>query len=235
MNKVYMRPLVFIILAILAGCSPSEPAKDGSIVVRNDAQGAYVKKVESISSDAASALTALSPLVQEGVPRQLNDAQALRLATIAPPSVAKVEEYKKILATNDSKAVANLLKENKQIQSENNDLRKKVGEAEAIANDAEAVADLYERKAARLTKNNLLLVSGLIGAGLFVIGLLAVAFTPFKKSGGTVMAGSVLAFGAAWLFDNSWFAPIAGTSFGLVCVSLLAIFGKWAWDKFKSV
>jgi hypothetical protein len=64
------------------------------------------------------------------------------------------------------------------------------------------------------------------GLGLFVTGLLVVAFTPFKKSGAIVMGGGSLAMASLWIFDSQWFTYIAGGSIGIVAVSLLAVLIK---------
>ena len=58
------------------------------------------------------------------------------------------------------------------------------------------------------------------GLGLFTAGLLALAFTPFKKSAGIVMAGGMLAMASAWIFDTTWFAWIVGVPMGVSVIGI---------------
>ena len=59
------------------------------------------------------------------------------------------------------------------------------------------------------------------GLGLFVAGVMAMAFTPFKKSAGIVMAGGMLAMASAWVFESTWFIWIVGGAIGITTLSIL--------------
>jgi hypothetical protein len=206
----------YIILAfLLTGCTsepqppPAAPAK-----VENKEKDKYIEKVEAIVSDSASALTAVVPVLDKGTVREVVEAQVTRLSGVAKPSVAKTQEFQKIIATNDKKAVEKDKKEASKVDAETDALWLMVEEKDYELMEAHTRADAE-------FKQKVLWQFSTAGLGLFTIGLLALALTPFKKSAGTVMAGGMLAMASAWIFDSTWFTWIMGGSLGVAALSIV--------------
>jgi hypothetical protein len=201
----------FLVLALLlCGCSSApKPLPTISVEPQNKEKDQYIQKVESVVSDSASALTAVVPVLDKGTVREVVEAQVTRLSGVAKPSVAKVEEFTRIIKQNDSKAVEKDKKEASKVDAETTALYEMVEQKDYEIAEAHARADAE-------FKQKVLWKFSTAGLGLFVTGLLVVAFTPFKKNGAVVMAGGALAMASLWVFDSQWFTWIIGGSLGIV-------------------
>ena len=211
----------FILPALfLLGCSTApKPLPPAPVETKNQEKDKYITRVEDIVSDSASALTAVVPSLDKGNVRGLVEAQVTRLSGVSKPSVAKVEEYTRIIKQNDSKAVENDKKEASKVDEETTALYAMVEQKDYELAEAHSRADAE-------FKQKVLWQFSTAGIGLFVVGVLVTAFTPFKKSGAIVMGGGTLAMASLWIFDSQWFTYIAGGSVGLVAVSLIAVLIK---------
>ena len=190
------------------------------VETQNKEKDNYITKVESIVSDSASALTAVVPVLDKGTVREVVEAQVIRLSGVSKPSVAKVEEFTRIIKQDDTKAVQRDKDEASKVDAETTALYAMVEQKDFEIQEAHARADAE-------FKQKVLWQFSTAGLGLFVAGLLAMAFTPFKKSAGIVMAGGMLAMASAWIFDSTWFIWIVG---GAISVSTVCIL--WAvWRK----
>ena len=211
----FILPVLFLL-----GCSTApKPLPLAPVETKNQEKDKYITRVEDIVSDSASALTAVVPSLDKGNVRGLVEAQVTRLSGVSKPSVAKVEEYTRIIKQNDSKAVENDKKEASKVDEETTALYAMVEQKDYELAEAHSRADAE-------FKQKVLWQFSTAGIGLFVVGVLVTAFTPFKKSGAIVMGGGTLAMASLWIFDSQWFTYIAGGSVGLVAVSLLAVLIK---------
>lgn len=201
-------------------------------VVRNTAKDDKIKQQQAVASESASALKAVSPAVDNLIARGVVDVTADRLSAVSQPSVESVEKWRKIIAEGNTKALEAERNAVATLKDEISKTDKKIKELEQELNDAEAVADLYERKAARIQKDKTLWMFTCIGALMFVAGAATAAFSPFKKSGLSFSAGGLVGVGFGWLVDNSWFAPVAGGFAGLTALMLLSALGRWLWLKY---
>lgn len=211
---------ILFVFVTFCGCSTApKPLPTISVEPQNKEKDQYIQKVESVVSDSASALTAVVPVLDKGTVREVVEAQVTRLSGIAKPSVAKVEEFTRIIKQNDTKAVEKDKKEASKVDAETSALYAMVELKDFEIQEAHARADGE-------FKQKVLWQFSTAGLGLFVTGLLVVAFTPFKTNGAIVMAGGALAMASLWIFDSQWFTWIAGGSVGIVCLSLLAVLIK---------
>jgi hypothetical protein len=211
---------IFLVFVTLTGCTTStQPTPPPPVETQNKEKDKYIDKVESIVSDSASALTAVVPNLAQGNVRGLVEAQVTRLSGVSKPSVAKVEEYTRILKENDSKAIQKDKEQASKVDSETDALWAVVQMRDIELEEANIRADAE-------FKQKVLWQFSTAGLGLFVAGVLVVAFTPFKIKGITLMGGGALAMASLWIFDSQWFTWIAGGSVGIVCLSLLAVMIK---------
>lgn len=200
---------------LLCGCSTApKPLPPPPVETQNKEKDQYITKVESIVSDSASALTAVVPVLDKGTIREVVEAQVTRLSGVSKPSVAKVEEFTRIIKQNDTKAVQQDKKEASKVEAETDALYAMVEQKDYELAEAHTRADAE-------FKQKVLWKFSTAGLGLFTAGLLALAFTPFKKSAGIVMAGGMLAMASAWIFDSTWFIWIAGGSIGVTAISIV--------------
>ena len=208
----------FLVIALLlCGCSTApKPLPPAPVETKNPKKDEYITRVEDIVSDSASALTAVVPSLDKGNVRGLVEAQVTRLSGVSKPSVAKVEEYTRIIKQNDTKAVQQDKKEASKVDAETTALYQMVEQKDYELAEAHTRADAE-------FKQKVLWKFSTAGLGLFIAGLMAVAFTPFKTNGAIVMGGGVVAMASLWVFDSQWFTWIAGGSVGIVCLSLLAV------------
>jgi hypothetical protein len=214
----------YIILALLlCGCStapkPTPPPPPPPVETKNTKKDEYITRVENIVSDSASALTAVVPNLAKSDVRGLVEAQVTRLSGVSKPSVAKVEEYTRILKESDSKAVKKDKEEASKIDAETTQLYAMVEQKDFEISEAHARADAE-------FKQKVLWKFSTAGLALFVAGVLCTAFTPFKKSGAIVMGGGTLAMASLWIFDSEWFTWIVGASLTIVATGLLIVFLK---------
>ena len=210
---------IFLVFVTLTGCSSSPQTTPPIVETPNKEKDNYIAKVESVVSDSASALTAVVPNLAQGNVRGLVEAQVTRLGGVSKPSVAKVEEYTRILKENDSKAVQKDKDEASKVDAETTYLYAMVEQKDFEIQEAHARADGE-------FKQKVLWQFSTAGLGLFVAGVLCTAFTPFKRSGAIVMGGGALAMASLWIFDSQWFAWIVGTSLAVVATGLLLVFVK---------
>ena len=202
-----------LLALLLCGCSTITPQAPIPVETQNKEKDNYITKVESIVSDSASALTAVVPVLDKGTVREVVEAQVIRLSGVSKPSVAKVEEFTRIIKQNDTKAVQKDKDEASKVDAETTALYAMVEQKDFEIQEAHARADGE-------FKQKVLWQFSTAGLGLFTAGLLALAFTPFKKSAGIIMAGGMLAMASAWIFDSVWFTWVMGVS---VCVSVIGI------------
>jgi len=224
-----MRYFLLTVLA-LSGCSTvSQPAP---IILENNEKDIYIKQVEQTVSESASALVAVSPQIPDGIPRELVQNQIDRLSGISKPSVSTVEVFKKIISTNDKEA---LQAQDKKADKADSELSKLKASAEAKDKELsieKAIRADTEAKLERASKDKILWMLSCVGAGIGVIGLLVMVFTPFKVKGGMLIAGGSLAVSSAWILDSKWFGVILGTAVAIVVGDCLIMFVVWTHDKF---
>jgi hypothetical protein len=210
-----------LLLLLLCGCSTApKPTPTISVEPQNKEKDKYIQKIESVVSDSASALTAVAPVLDKGTVREIVEAQVTRLSGVAKPSVAKVEEFKRIISSNDKKAVEKDKKEASEVDAETTALYEMVEQKDFEISEAHARADAE-------FKQKILWQYSTAGLAIFVAGLLAMAFTPFKKSAGITMAGGMLAMASAWIFESTWFIWIVASAIGITTLSIMyAMFKK---------
>lgn len=205
-----------LLLLLLTGCSIAPkptPLPPAAIETKNQEKDKYITRVEDIVSDSASALTAVVPVLAQGNVRGLVEAQVTRLSGVAKPTVAKTEEYKRVIAQNDSKAVEKDKKEAAKVDEETTALYAMVEQRDYELAEAHTRADAE-------FKQKVLWRYSTVGLAVFIAGLLALAFSPFKKSAGIVMLGGMTAMASAWIFESTWFTWIVAVAVG---VSVLGV------------
>lgn len=210
------RLTILFVFVTLAGCStaPKPTLPITSIEPQNKEKDTYIQKVESVVSDSASALTAVIPSLNKGTVREVVEAQVTRLSGVSKPSVAKVEEFKRIIASDDKKAVEQDKKEASKVDAETTALYAMVEQKDFEISEAHARADAE-------FKQKILWQYSTAGLGVFIAGLMAMAFTPFKKSAGITMAGGMLAMASAWIFESTWFTWIVAGAISVTTLSIL--------------
>lgn len=205
-----------LLLLLLTGCSTAPkptPTPPAPVETKNQEKDKYIEKVESIVSDSASALTAVVPVLNKGTVREVVEAQVTRLSGVSKPTVQKTEEFRRIIAQNDTKAVEKDKKEAAKVEAETDALYTLVELKDIELSDANARADAE-------FKQKVLWQYSTVGLAVFVAGLLALAFSPFKKSAGIVMLGGMTAMASAWIFESTWFTWIVAVAVG---VSVLGV------------
>jgi hypothetical protein len=211
------------VFVTLCGCStqPKQPEPITPIKFENKEKDKYIEKVEAVVSDSASALTAVVPSLDKGTVRELVEAQVTRLSGVAKPSVAKVEEFTRIIKQNDTKAVEKDKAKAEKVNDETEALYEMVMLRDIELQDANSRAEKAVARADMEFKQKELWRYSTVGLGMFVAGVLAIAFTPFKKEGFVVILGGMLAMASAWIFESAWFDWIAGGSIALISISII--------------
>ena len=212
---------MLLVFVTLVGCTTT-PAPTPTIIINKD-KDAYINKVEGIVSDAGAALVAVAPTLPVGISKELVEGQIVRLSGISKPSVEKVESYKKVLSSNDHKAVKQDKEEASKVDAETNHLWAIVEEQESAIAIANEIAKNAEKEKQREMKDKVLWMFSCIGGAIFVAGVAVLAFTPRKASGVILMLAGGLAIGSAWIFDSPWFPWIAGAGVGFALLDVLVI------------
>ena len=205
-----------LLLLLLTGCSTAPkptPTPPAPVETKNQEKDKYIEKVESVVSESASALTAVVPVLNKGTVREVVEAQVTRLSGVSKPTVQKTEEFRRIIAQNDTKAVEKDKKEAAKVDSETDTLWAMVQLRDIELEEANTRADAE-------FKQKVLWRYSTVGLAVFVAGLLAMAFTPFKKSAGIVMLGGMTAMASAWIFESTWFTWIVAVAVGVSVLSV---------------
>lgn len=223
------------VAALLAGCSVFTKTETPKpvIPVTNEKKDQYIQKVEQVVSDSASALTAVSPTLPQGVSRTLIDNQTERLSGIAKPSVERVREYERIIKENDSKAAKKDSDSAKKSEVEVAEHKRRADEAESALVIQELIAEQAETERVNALKDKTLWQYSMVGLGLFVSGILALAFTPFKKNAIVLVLGGAVGMSVTWVFESEWFPWIVGSAISLCVLSALYLVGRWAWERYR--
>lgn len=203
---------LLLLSVLLCGCVTTEnPVISNE--TKNKEKDQYIDKIEAVVSDSASALVAVAPRLDKGSVKEVVESQVVRLSGIAKPTVKKTDEYRQMLDKNDSKAIQKDKESASKVDKETDELW-----AMVVVRDIQLEA--AEVRADGEFKQKILWQYSTYGLAVFIAGLLALAFTPFKKSAGIVMAGGMLAMASAWIFESTWFTWIVAVAIG---VSVLGI------------
>jgi len=173
-------------LLILNGCNT--PQAETIVVSNNEQKDSYLAKVEEVASESASALVAVIPSLPDGIPRQIIEGQATRLSGLSKPSVEKVKEFERMVRDNDLKAVEADRARAQQVDEETSRLWEVVEEQNLKLTEANALREQAELQAKEERKTKMLFQASSAFLALCVVGILVIAFTPFKKSGGILIA-----------------------------------------------
>lgn len=189
-----------LITPLLCGCSIfSQKAPEPPVIISNNEQkDAYIKKVEQVVSESASALTAVAPTLSAGIPREIVEGQVTRLSGISKASVEKVKEFERMIKEKDQKAVEKDKQKASKVEEETDKLWAIVEEQNQQIAIEQQLREQAEQVAIEERKTKIAFQASSASLGLLVFGILVTAFSPWKKSGATVIALSIISFGALW-------------------------------------
>lgn len=181
----------------LLGCST--PPKQAPVIISNNEQkDAYIQKVEQVISESASALTAVAPTLSAGIPREIVEGQVTRLSGISKASVEKVKEFERMIKEKDQKAVEKDKQKAAKVDSETDKLWAVVEEQNLQIEIEQQLREQAEQVAIEERKTKVAYQASSASLALLVFGILVTAFSPWKKAGATVIALSIISFGALW-------------------------------------
>lgn len=197
------------------------------IVKENKDKDVYINKVEGIVSDAASGVIAVSEVLnKESIEFKVLDAQAVRLGGIKPASVVKLEEYRATIANKDIKAAANDKAIAVKVDKETSQLWERVEFLDGELAEAKARKLEVEAAHARAVKDNVINRITMLGMGLIICGVVAVAFTPKKLAGLVLIGSGVACASSAWIFDNPIYQYILLGLAAFVAIDLIYLIWK---------
>lgn len=190
----YKMKWIYLTIIIFAqcGCASVQEAKLPAVISNNEQKDSYIKKVEEIVSESASALTAVAPTLPDGIQRRLIEGQIQRLNGVAKASVDKVKEYERIIREKDETAVKRDTQAAIKVDEETDLLWAKVEEQDKKLTEANALKELAEARELAERKTKLLFVWSSAFLSICVVGILVEAFTPFKKAGFILIGLSTL-------------------------------------------
>jgi hypothetical protein len=181
----------------LLGCST--PPKQAPVIISNNEQkDAYITKVEAVISESASALTAVAPSLPAGIPREIVEGQITRLNGVSKASVEKVKEFERMIKEKDQKAVEKDKQKAAKVDAETDKLWAVVEEQNLQIEIEQQLREQAEQVAIEERKTKVAFQASSASLGLLVFGILVTAFSPWKKAGATVIALSIISFGALW-------------------------------------
>ena len=225
----------FLIFLILCGCTPGVVETPPVVVKDNPAKDQYIDKVESVTADATAGLIAVRDTIDKAsIAYAIINNQIIRLSGIKEPSVAKVEEYRRNISQNDTKATAKDKVEAEKVDEQTSELYATVAildsqlaEEQLARAESDRVAEraLKEQFRERLQKYGLYMTLG---------GILVMAFLKnFFKSGVIICGGGVVLTFVAYWIDSPAVGWIMGVTAALVAVQILAVFGKFVVEHWR--
>lgn len=216
---------IFFIFGNLVGCQTVEPVIPIPLV--NEEKDKYITKIEGIVSDSASALTAVVGSIPKGDVRELVQGQVIRLSGVSKPSVAKVEEYTRMINQKDSKAIQKDKDEASKVDEETDALYAMVDARDKEINSLQTKVDLAEAQSKREFKEKVLWLLTCVGMAVSTAGLLVIALTPWKTRGLILIAGGATAVASVWVFSSVWFEYILLSIVVLGCLDLCWVVVRW--------
>lgn len=189
-----------LITPLLCGCSIfSQKAPEPPVIISNNEQkDSYIQKVEQVVSESASALTAVAPSLPAGIPREIVEGQVTRLSGISKASVEKVKEFERMIREKDQKAVEKDKQKASKVEEETDKLWAIVEEQNQQIAIEQQLREQAEQVAIEERKTKIAFQASSASLALLVFGILVTAFSPWKKAGATVIALSIISFGALW-------------------------------------
>lgn len=189
-----------LITPLLCGCSIfSQKAPEPPVIISNNEQkDSYIQKVEQVVSESASALTAVAPSLPAGIPREIVEGQVTRLSGISKASVERVKEFERMIKEKDQKAVEKDKQKASKVEEETDKLWAIVEEQNQQIAIEQQLREQAEQVAIEERKTKIAFQASSASLGLLVFGILVTAFSPWKKAGATVIALSIISFGALW-------------------------------------
>lgn len=228
-----MKTCAITICLILSFCSSSrediphpQPASEKLIVSEN--------KSDSRVSASAEVIKRANELNTNENSKTAIDAEAnLILISTGAASPADIANAKARL----DKYIQGRTKEAEELRlAAEKDARSRKNEIDALreqhakeVSEAKAEIASLKAKAEEERKENVTLWFAFVGSALASIGVLAVAFTPFKQGGIIVAASGVLIGGAGLLWDNVWFK----VSLALIALACVAFAAAWLYKSYK--
>jgi len=225
------RLAILFVFVNLVGCS-TMPTPE-TIIITNNEKDIYIKNIEAEVSEANSALTAILPSIPAGASKEIIKGQITRLSAIAKASVERVEAFKKMVDTNDTKSIKKDQEEALKFEFEANDLRAIIEEKDGAIAIAQAIADKANEESQRAIKDKVLWMLSCIGAGIALAGLLVVAFTPWKIRGFVLIAGGSIATASAWILDTKWFELAVCVILFVIVIDIVFTIIKLTVSKFR--
>ncbi len=229
--------LVFLLFAFTACSSvPWVKPKEVVVVDNNKAKDEYIEYIENVASEASAGVLAVQEkLSNEDIKAQVLESQFIRLSGIKPPSVAKLEEQRAIVANNDTKGAAKDKAEAVKVDKETTELNAKITALNNQLSQAKASEEKAVVLAKQATKEKSIWYVTALGCGLIAIGVLVAAFTPKKIAGAIMVAGGFLCASSAWLFESEVYSWVLLGTGALVIVNVgaAATFAIWRFVREK--
>lgn len=195
-NSTVNNSVILLTAVLLAGCSFFQKDEKPPVVVsNNNEKDIYITKVEEVVSESASALTAVSPSIPDGLPREVIKGQIQRLSGISKPTDAKIKEFERMLREKDRKAIEEDRARASKVDAETNKLWAEVEKKDKMLSEAIAVREEAEKHLKEERKTKLILQASLACLGLLVSGVLVIAFSPIlflKRAGAVMVISSIL-------------------------------------------
>jgi hypothetical protein len=220
-----------IIAGLLAGCQSEKVIVP---VSNNDAKDAYIDAIENVASEASAGVLAVQEKLPKGdIKTQVLESQFIRLSAVKPPSVAKLEEQRAIIANNDTKAAAKDKTEAVKVDKETSELYTKVATLDKKLSEAKAGEEKAIALSKQATKEKSIWYVTSLGVGLIAIGVLVAAFTPKKIAGAIMVAGGMLCASSAWVFESEVYSWVLLGTGALVIVNVGAAITFATWRFFR--
>lgn len=228
-----MRKYIALAVLALSGCQTVSSwfsKETPPVPANNDAKDAYIEKVENVASDAAAGVLAVQEkLPTDDIKRKVLEAQSIRLSGVKEPSVAKLEEHRRTIANNDTKAAAKDKTEAVKVDKETTELYTKVAALDKKLSEAKAAEEKAVALAKQATKDKSIWYVTSLGVGLIAVGVLVAAFTPKKIAGGIMVAGGMLCASSAWVFESEIYSWVLLGTGALVIVNVGAAITFAVW------
>jgi hypothetical protein len=218
-----MRKYIALVALALCGCQTVSSWFKGeeNLPPQNDAKDAYIEKLEGVASDSAAGVLAVSEkLPPDDIKTKVLEAQVVRLSGVKEPSVAKLDEHRRTIANNDSKAAAKDKAEAVKVDKETSELYTKVAALDKKLSDAKAAEEKAVALAKQATKDKSIWYVTSLGVGLIAVGVLVAAFTPKKIAGAIMVAGGMLCASSAWVFESEIYSWVLLGTGALVIVNV---------------
>jgi hypothetical protein len=225
--------LLLLLSLLLAGCSLFKKPEDKAPVVvesKPTTVDNYADANDTAAAKASAAVQVAKETLAEGKVNATDKELSVAQANLPRPSTQDLTEARTRATKLDDTAYQKAVVQGEELQKDIDDLWTKVEKARA-EDKAKADAELTKLKLQfeEERRSKMMMMFGGAGVAVCLLGVLLIAFSSNKMSGGLLFISGVALGSMSVIWDSPYFVPV----FGGVVVLIAIVMGLVLWSRYR--